>query len=166
MLTTRPFEPWYRSMSSTIGPQLESRVFVVLGLLDPLFAGRMRNTLPTLWKAATGLDRVERGSSRRFWEEHNALVRSIVPEKNLLEFEPGKEGGDWETLCRFLGRKVPAGEDPKKFPHTNDKDDFHKATMSMIVASMKRAAWNIASVVVPVAAGGFAIWYARSRGSL
>ena len=46
------------------------------------------------------------------YREHVAMVRGMVPEERLLEYEIG-EG--WEPLCKFLGKEVPEEE----FPHGN-----------------------------------------------
>ena len=46
------------------------------------------------------------------YEMHNAAVKQLVPQHNLLVF---KTGEGWERLCEFLDKPVP--ETP--FPHLN-----------------------------------------------
>lgn len=52
-----------------------------------------------------------------FYQQHNAYIRGLVSEDNLLEYSPGD---GWEGLCEFLGVIKPQEE----FPHINGKDDF------------------------------------------
>ena len=52
------------------------------------------------------------------YKKHNLYVKSIVPKENLLVWNV-KDG--WEPLCKFLGKKVPAGP----IPHDNRTGD-HK----------------------------------------
>lgn len=58
------------------------------------------------------------------FEEHNNLVRSLVPADNLLEFQPQM---GWKPLCEFLGQPVSAGE----YPRSNQKDDHVKKTTKL-----------------------------------
>jgi hypothetical protein len=43
---------------------------------------------------------------KKAYTEHYALVRKLVPKKQLLELGSGDE---WERLCGFLEKDVPVG---------------------------------------------------------
>jgi len=58
-------------------------------------------------------------TAKQVYIDHNAEIRRIVPEKNLLVFNV-KEG--WAPLCDFLGEQVP----DEAFPRRNDKVAFAK----------------------------------------
>lgn len=45
-----------------------------------------------------------KSSMKAAYEEHNALIRGLVPKERLLEFHVSK---GWEPLCQFLGKPVP-----------------------------------------------------------
>ena len=49
------------------------------------------------------------------YERHNAAVRALVSDDQLLVYRVG-EG--WERLCQFLGKDVPQ----EQFPHDNRAD--------------------------------------------
>ena len=84
---------------------------------------------------------------RRF-DEHNELVRRIVPKGKLLEFE-ARDG--WRPLCEFLGHEVPKEE----YPHAWDADDLVKmATMLWWVG----VATMVAKVGAPVGLAAV-LWY-------
>jgi len=57
-------------------------------------------------------------------EKHNALVKEIVPEKNLLVYNV-KQG--WEPLCKFLGVPVPKAP----FPKVNDRKEYQQMVMKV-----------------------------------
>lgn len=56
-------------------------------------------------------------NGKRKFDEHNDMVRRLVPADNLLEFTV-QEG--WGPLCEFLG--VPVPDEP--FPRVNDSMQF------------------------------------------
>ena len=58
-------------------------------------------------------------TAKQKYLDHNAEIRRLVPEGNLLVFNV-KEG--WAPLCRFLGEDVP----DESFPRRNDKVAFAK----------------------------------------
>lgn len=55
----------------------------------------------------------------RMYEDHNALIKRLVPAGNLLEFN-AKEG--WEPLCRLLEKNLPR----MPFPLVNDRHGYHR----------------------------------------
>ncbi|KAG4427168.1 hypothetical protein IFR05_017349, partial [Cadophora sp. M221] len=93
ILTTRSTDSWYRSMLSTIHafhsdslntittPFLPPHRHSIRKLLDYIFLHFFYNNFPLYGK--------------RVFEDHNALVKSLVPRERLLVFE-AREG--WEPL--------------------------------------------------------------------
>ena len=57
--------------------------------------------------------------AKRRYERHNAMVRSVVPRKQLLVYSVDQ---GWEPLCNFLKLPVPA----KAFPHLNESAQLRK----------------------------------------
>ena len=90
---------------------------------------------------------------------YNALhdeVRAMVPKERLLEY---KLGDDWEPLCRFLGKEVPA----KPFPRINETAEFSERIQIVVKLAMRRAMWNAVPWVVGAGAVG-AAWYFGLKG--
>ena len=56
---------------------------------------------------------------KRFYQEHNALVRSLVPSDRLLEYQVAQ---GWGPLCQFLHKDVPT----RKFPNVNSIQAFRR----------------------------------------
>ncbi|MCJ1415609.1 hypothetical protein MMC32_001941 [Xylographa parallela] len=150
ILTTRSVDGWYRSMLAT----------VYAAHVDPW------RKLQSLWDAKAASMWALRKKyhehlwwndfpryGKRFFQEHNDLVRSLVPSDRLLEYEVS-EG--WEPLCAFLGKEVPAG---KVFPWINKTDDFQRTSREVTAQVYWRYVQAVARVVVPVAAVGAAFWW-------
>jgi len=55
----------------------------------------------------------------KYYEDHNAKVRAMVPSNRLLDFDVAD---GWGPLCDFLGLPVP--DEP--FPRLNESQDFIK----------------------------------------
>ncbi|KAF3491812.1 uncharacterized protein GIQ15_01329 [Arthroderma uncinatum] len=68
--------------------------------------------------------------------EHCEMIRSIVPEDQLLEWDV--EDG-WEPLCKFLGKEVP----DIPFPNTNDSASFFKKCEESYEARVSKATKNM-----------------------
>jgi len=128
ILTVRSPESWLRSMQNTLIRVISWRSWTVLSLLDhehsavywPLFNRIMRvmtkGQVP--WKSSAFPSLLE------FFNEHNDLVRRVVPKDRLLEFHPSQ---GWGPMCEFLDLPVPA----KKFPHVSEAENNVKAHKSM-----------------------------------
>ncbi|KAI1923140.1 hypothetical protein LOZ58_003693 [Ophidiomyces ophidiicola] len=115
IVNIRDFEGWYRSMNATVAPVTARAV-----LKDPSsFKDPRQHTCfemsGLIWKNMFGDKFYEAGEELH--REHYAMVRSLVPEENRLEYNI-KEG--WGPLCEFLG--VPVPDEP--FPHLNDSKTF------------------------------------------
>lgn len=102
-----------------------------------------------------GMDRFPE-NGKKYYREHNELVRRVVPKEKLLEYNV-KEG--WGPLCRFLGKEVP----DVPFPHVNER--------RVILRNINRLKWflriTFVGVVLMYAGGlgtvGWGIWYAMKR---
>jgi hypothetical protein len=112
ILTTRDVNAWWASYDASIGAIHRSRRYRLACWLDPQGDGKVSNFARLVMSLRFSGPATESIAKARF-AEHYALVRRLVPPERLLEY---KVGEGWETLCGFLGVKVP--EEP--FPRTND----------------------------------------------
>ena len=106
VLTNRPYESWVRSMEDTIWWLYGSKLarFCLSTGIGPTTLLEFTRLNAAIWKVKNGYKMSDCPEARAGYERHNALVRSIVPKGNLLEFGPKFE---WEPLCKFLGKDVP-----------------------------------------------------------
>jgi hypothetical protein len=126
ILSTRPFEEWYTSFSSTIWkaqnpPEEEREAMAERIASDP----RLQSVMQVMGFAKQII--VEDHFQGRFLDKefiekifnaHDEEVKKYVPADKLLIFDVN-EG--WEPLCEFFNVEVPKGS----LPHTNKKEDFH-----------------------------------------
>ena len=114
LLTVRPADQWYTSMSNTIFSHLAGK--------EPEDGSR------AMWKEM--VDKIvledtfdnrsgDRAYCEAVFDRHTALVKDTVPADRLIVYEVGS---GWEPLCTGLGVPVPAGP----FPQTNTTEDFKK----------------------------------------
>ena len=114
ILTERPEEAWWQSISNTIfkslrlppaadatPERLAQRAMARAVIIDGVFGGEVDDREHVL----------------RIYRAHNAAVKAEVPPEKLLVFD-GAMG--WEPLCEFLGVPVPA----EPYPNTNSTADF------------------------------------------
>ncbi len=114
ILTERPEEKWWQSISQTIFTSLRlppdpnaaptrpaQRAMAKAVIIDKTFGGEVddRNHVLNVYRA------------------HNAAVKAEVPAKQLLVFD-GADG--WEPLCAFLGVPVPS----EPYPSINTTAEF------------------------------------------
>lgn len=127
ILTTRPFDKWYSSISDTIwkaGPQtLPQKLGMMLKLL---FNPRLRKVIQCVKFAKRMIFQhhfkgrfQDKVFAETMFNQHIAEVKAHVPANKLLIFDVS-EG--WEPLCRFLG--VPVPNEP--IPHLNKKENFRE----------------------------------------
>lgn len=113
ILTTRDTEGWYESYRKTVWWRFNDPVLLWLSRVDE----RSRYGL-LLYRL---LNHYYQGSfkdhGKRVYEEHNLLVRRLVPREKLLEYRVS-EG--WGPLCAFLGKKIPDAP----FPRINDQLEY------------------------------------------
>merc|ERR1712241_325650 len=82
----------------------------------------------------------------KFYEEHVAEVKKVVPEEKLLVWEV-KEG--WGPLCKFLGVAEPC----TPFPRVNDTAEILTARRDIMIAS-----WLV-MVILPMVMVSLALVY-------
>ncbi len=128
ILSTRPFEKWYESYSSTIWqahnpPEAQKAEMDKKVAADP----HLQTVMTVMAFARQTINEehfqgkfLDKDFMEKVFNDHNEEVKKYVPADKLLVFD-AREG--WEPLCEFLDVKVP--DEP--LPHTNKKEDF--ATM-------------------------------------
>ena len=89
---------------------------------------------------------------KRFFKEHNDLVRSLVPLERLLEYE-AKQG--WGPLCEFLGKEVPE----KEYPRTNDTKQFVQTVKRRNVMQYAEVLQGVAKGLLPVVTVAMVLWW-------
>lgn len=115
ILTERPEEQWWASISQTIFISLtspreqvsaerrEQRDMAEEVILNHTFGGNVQDKEHVL----------------AVYRAHNAAVKATIPPARLLVFD-GADG--WEPLCAFLG--VPVPDEP--YPNTNSTAEFRE----------------------------------------
>ncbi|GAA4139315.1 sulfotransferase family protein [Actinomadura keratinilytica] len=119
ILTVRPPDRWYASMSRTLyrssrpaPPTPEGLLMRLEDLLDSGLRRRRRISREVIWKGTFGGRFADREHAIEVFDRHNAEVRAQVPADRLLVFDTAQ---GWEPLCAFLGVPVP----DEDFPHLN-----------------------------------------------
>jgi hypothetical protein len=74
----------------------------------------------------------DRRKAEQAYEHHNALVRSTIAARRLVEWAPGD---GWEPLCRALGVAVP----DIPFPHQNTKAEYRASLAKAGIVSPESA---------------------------
>ncbi|MCF8248026.1 MAG: hypothetical protein K9J37_16800 [Saprospiraceae bacterium] len=133
IFTTRPFEGWYKSVSSTIwkaGPQTlpQKLGMMVKLLLNP----RLRKVIKCVKFSKTSIfgglmhgEFADKAAAEKHFNQWREDVVASVPADKLLIFEV-KDG--WGPLCKFLG--VPEPSEP--IPHLNKKENFHQMLVNLM----------------------------------
>jgi hypothetical protein len=96
-------------------------------------------------------------NGKKAYEDHNTLVRRLIPMENLLEYSPGD---GWSPLCRFLDCDVP----DEDFPHVNDSKAYQDRWNAIVQAAIWRVGLHLArtaSLFGIGAAAGWYLWYLR-----
>ncbi len=133
ILTIRPFEKWYSSVTSTIwqaGPQTLPQK---LGMLAKMaFNSKLRGTIKAVKFAKSTIFGVhmqgrfeDKDFAHQMFDKHIADVKAFVPAEKLLVYDVS-EG--WEPLCTFLDVPQPTEE----FPHLNKKENFKEMLKELI----------------------------------
>lgn len=156
VLTERDFEKWRPSVNNTLFVTFDTWFSVFLRRIAEPLVGI--NRMQSSWKMIRGffqgdtMDDCRRNMKRRY-DEHNALVRSLVPPDRLLVY---RVGDGWEPLCKFLGKEVP----DVPFPWNNEAAMLNE----FIRVKTKETTDKVARVAIPVAIGVTAIGAAKLLG--
>lgn len=115
ILTERPAEDWYRSISSTIF-EFMKRMPQMAPAADPIRRAQMTMASYIVGERTFG-HRVDKEHVIETYRRHNEAVKRTISPDRLLVYET-PEG--WAPLCRFLGVPVP----DMPFPKTNTTEEF------------------------------------------
>lgn len=153
VLTERNFEKWRPSVDGTIFVTFDTWFSVFLRRIAEPLVGI--NRMHSSWKMIRGFfqgDTMDecRSNMRRRFDEHNALVRKLVPPERLLEY---KVGDGWEPLCEFLGKPVP----DVPFPWNNEAAMLNE----FIRVKTKETTDKMLGVAIPIGVGVVAIVAAK-----
>ena len=110
LLSVRDSEDWWRSVSRTIRPLLDS---MEPGPFQEMVEAISRRDSPFL---------LDEDAAKASFKAHNERVKSEVPAQRLVVWKPGD---GWEPICEALSLPVPG----EPFPHENSADDFIEKLM-------------------------------------
>lgn len=151
VLVERDIDAWSKSWSHFLDNAFNP-VLPFLARFDPYWMGRIVGTGVAGTHIQVGREKTLAGAkakSREVYQEHYALVRSLVPKDRILEY---RMGDGWGPLCEFLGKPVPDVE----FPHENDTAKNSQGFKELAILGLKHIAWNGAKLVSVVGALAFA----------
>jgi hypothetical protein len=133
ILTVRPFDGWYTSISNTVrkaGPQTLPEKLKMMSKL--LTNPRIRNVVKCikfvkhmLWEVQFEGRFEDKAFVESVFNKHIEDVKAHVPADRLLVYDV-RDG--WEPLCAFLGKPVP----PEPLPHLNKKENFKTMLQSLM----------------------------------
>ena len=113
ILTERPDDQWWASISQTIFVSLTSPREQV----SPERRAQRDMAEEVILRHTFGGNVTDKNHVLNVYRAHNAAVKATIPPERLLVFD-GAEG--WEPLCAFLG--VPVPDEP--YPNTNSTAEF------------------------------------------
>jgi hypothetical protein len=130
ILTTRSMQSWVDTTRIAGNQMLTWRGWGIMQSWDKSFTGPLITLTQAQMRVMCNGDFSPNGWAAQHFEEHNNLVRNLVPREKLLEYDP-TDG--WEPLCQFLGHSRP--EEP--FPALDADEDDDK------VVKMQKIFWFI-----------------------
>jgi hypothetical protein len=116
ILTERPEEKWWASISQTIFVSLTSPR---LPNVTPERAAQREMAEEVILNHTFGGKVFDKEHVLSVYRAHNAAVKATIPPERLLVFD-GAQG--WEPLCAFLEVPVPA----EPYPNTNSTSEFRE----------------------------------------
>lgn len=128
ILTERPEEKWWQSISQTIFQSLSEPPTPGL---PPERQAQRAMAQEVIFKHTFGGKVDDREHVLAVYRAHNAAVKAEVPPDKLLVFE-GADG--WEPLCHFLGVPVPA----EPYPNTNSTAEFRERMVARRVEAAQQ----------------------------
>ena len=130
ILTTRSTQSWVNTMRVAGNRMLTWRGWGIMQSWDKSFTGPLITMIQGQMRVMCNGDFSPDGWAARQFEEHNSLVRKLVPGDRFLEYDP-KDG--WEPLCQFLGHSRPV----EVFPALDADEDDDK------IVRMQKIFWYI-----------------------
>ncbi|KAJ9606836.1 hypothetical protein H2200_008846 [Cladophialophora chaetospira] len=130
ILTTRSTQSWVRTMHVAANQMLTWRGWGIMQSWDKSFTGSLITLVQAQMRVMCNGDFSANGWAAKKYEEHNSLVRNLVPKERLLEYDPND---GWEPLCHFLEHSRP--EEP--FPALDADEDDEK------IVRMQKVFWFI-----------------------
>ena len=145
VMSTRPFDCWYRSVNNSIifgWPGCPERYWGIffLSKLSP-FWYRWTDMIRVGWIKKFFKDDTSKAGFERAFTEWHKQVKEKCPKDNLLIFDV-KEG--WEPLCKFLGKPIP----DVPFPNLNDT-----AQMQQLHRAISIQGWFLLTLVTGAVLG-------------
>lgn len=125
ILVHREFSAWRKSFLETLVlPSSDGWLAWMSGnFLEPIARVPVTRAAWKMYMGLLGVSRLDKtrdeAVARAGYKRHYDLVRSMVPEDNLLELDLADL--TWEPLCRFLGKEIPHGT---PFPRANESKVF------------------------------------------
>ncbi|KAL8657372.1 MAG: hypothetical protein Q9226_001981 [Calogaya cf. arnoldii] len=150
ILNIRPFDSWYKSMTSTIWACQSWPSWRLLQYTEPRVVGVYYRLLRLEWEIFCG-HVYSTSRIREAYEERHNHIRAVVPKERLLEYPLG---AGWGPICEFLGKSVPEG---LEFPHVNDKEKWLGRVGKLWWYGVKQTCVNAMKVGVPLAACAAAV---------
>lgn len=158
ILTERDTAGWIKSVEATFLPILRTKMFT--HFLEYIDFEHCYDYFPVLryslhvWSGGNWSDTARLGKG---YEEHNAYVKSVVPQERLLVWH-ARDG--WEPLCKHLGKPVP----DKPFPKINE-GDFAAKLHKKVVLPLRLLAvtTKLLKVMAPIVVAWLG-WWAYGRG--
>lgn len=142
ILSHRDIDSWYSSISTGVLPDTYTFSAKIAAFLATLFLSPSRWARPMMCRIWEDFyeGSFEANGKRKF-EEHNAMVRGLVPRERLLEYRV-QDG--WVPLCQFLGKPVPK----RPFPKGNDREETKKKVKAAVRSEMNRALRNSSWIIL------------------
>ena len=109
ILTLRPADDWVRSHGVTVQQMKTDLGFRIVSWFGWYLRLHWRYTLPGYHKCIDAMFPDFENRGKQIFEEHNDMIRSLVPKERLLELHLGD---GWDPLCKFLGVERPDVEYP------------------------------------------------------
>ena len=142
ILTLRPVDDWHRSHAATVHKMKTDIAFRLVSWFGWYLRLHWRYTLPGYHKSINhmfkGLDFDTHG--RQIFEDHNNMIRSLVPKDRLLELHLGD---GWDPLCKFLGVERPDVEYPTGNSIAECSKTFEGVFMVWCTDVAKRLGWCV-----------------------
>ncbi len=132
ILSNRDVDEWHQSVTNALLQNIFTAKAVALSILAWFTRSPNRWTRPMFVRVFTDCysGNFEKNGKRAFREHYN-MVRSLVPQENLLEY---KVQDGWKPLCQFLGAEIPQG----LFPNGNTKEELEQRIGEVVSCEIRR----------------------------